>query len=458
MSKKRQNKYDEKTLDKVFVVQDKQIKDMKSSMEINKKELDNSIFLAEQTLLSLGKSQKISDEKNKERILVKEQKTIVLRTWLEIHKEAEDSIKDDVSIHDIFTKKELESNEDYLIKLRKDFDMIHKLDKIDYAVCATSAILSAAVDILLVGMPAAALAGEKGGSLSNYIRNEIDNYFTPSEISKLERDFWVPYDPSNNRNLKIEVEGLSSYFHRYQSLGHDPILGFFFGVMDVMKGTFSAIDKNGKFIRQTVVNQETAGMNLFEAVERVFGHLKSDIATPRGLPVPFMTLLNLFQSGKIGEEGLSIAEMGRSMYGQGYDLTHFFSMSLPVALNEIIVRMSYFVKNVNEGKSFDESLPMSTPNNKKPKLGTMLFISHSLATAVNAGKVTFTGNPLAINYPQWLAFAKQTVAQLHWVLKKKPDLRDKYVSGFLENDWVEIEAILDSSWDEFVKESIAIHK
>lgn len=49
---------------------------------------------------------------------------------------------------------------------------------------------------------------------------------------------------------------------------------------------------------------------------------------------------------------------------------------------------------------------------KHPKLATMLFIGHSAATAVNAGKVYFTQNPMAINYPQWIAFAKYSYKQL----------------------------------------------
>ena len=49
---------------------------------------------------------------------------------------------------------------------------------------------------------------------------------------------------------------------------------------------------------------------------------------------------------------------------------------------------------------------------KNPKLATMLFIGHSAATAVNAGKVYFTQNPMAINYPQWIAFVKYSYKQL----------------------------------------------
>ena len=71
---------------------------------------------------------------------------------------------------------------------------------------------------------------------------------------------------------------------------------------------------------------------------------------------------------------------------------------------------------------------------KHPKLATMLFVGHAAATAINAGKVYFTENPLAINYPQWMAFAKYSYSQLKWTLIQKPMLREKYVSGKINEE------------------------
>lgn len=62
-----------------------------------------------------------------------------------------------------------------------------------------------------------------------------------------------------------------------------------------------------------------------------------------------------------------------------------------------------------------------------------MFISHSIATAANAGKIAFNKNPLSINNIQWLAFTKYLLPLLKWVLIQKPELRDKYVQGFFPN-------------------------
>ena len=383
---------------------------------------------------------------------------IVVRPWDDMLAEAEQAIPYDVSIREMFTPEELISSESYLKKLREDFELAHRLDKVDYMICGIAGVLSAAVDIFLVGMPESPLASIEGGSLSNYIRAKIEQALPQSEVSRLERRFRVPYDAANNSRLQIPVEGLSSYFHRYQSLGHDPVLGFVFGVLDVMHGTLTAIDKHGNLIKQPGYYQETVGMRLFQAVDQVFGHMKSDVATPRSLPAPFMTLLSLFQFGSIGEEGLSVAEIARAMYGQGYDFVHFLSMSVPVALTEVIVRASYCARRVKGGYRLLESLPFDLPMSRKPKLSTMLFISHAIAAAANAGKIAFSKNPLAINAAQWLTFAKYTLSQLKWILVNKPALREKYVQGFIDREWAEIYSELTASWEGFTKDAIVLYE
>ena len=101
------------------------------------------------------------------------------------------------------------------------------------------------------------------------------------------------------------------------------------------------------------------------------------------------------------------------------------------------------VKRIKEGYAIKDSIPFSLNREKHPKLGTMLFIGHSAAVAINAGKVYFKKNPLAINYPQWIAFAKYSYKQLKWIILEKPELRAVYVNGILTEEWKEIYAEID---------------
>jgi hypothetical protein len=112
------------------------------------------------------------------------------------------------------------------------------------------------------------------------------------------------------KGINVKVEGLGPRTHRFQSLGHDPVLGFIFGVKDILRGTFTSIDTNGHLISQNVEIKDPTilGMNLFEALARVFGHMKSDIGTPGNLPVPLMPLFNILQFGSFGEKVIQLVQ------------------------------------------------------------------------------------------------------------------------------------------------------
>lgn len=161
-----------------------------------------------------------------------------------------------------------------------------------------------------------------------------------------------------------------------------------------------------------------------------------------------MALFSLMQFGSIGEEETTIADVVQGMYFEGYDFAHFCSMSIPVVVAEVFVRFAYALKRLNEGTPLEGATVLSMDRDKNPKLATMLFIAHSSSTAINAGKVYFKKSPLAINYPQWLAFAKYSYQQLKWAMIEKPDARDRYVRGVSDDDLSDVYAEIDSMLSE----------
>ena len=398
-----------------------------------------------------------------------ETKTIVVRSFEELLKNANEKHPENVCFEDIFTKEELLANADVITKLNDEFNAIHKLDKIDVIISTVAGILSGTIDCLLGGFVSGASNRMVPGSMTEFVKELFDKALPADKIKKLEDLAKVPYDAlnyNNKGNVIVEeiVDGLSPMFHHDIALGHDPILGFIFGVIDMMRGSITTLDFNGKFLIQFADGySERKAQNLFKAIATVFLHLLSDVNGSSsaknggmGLPVPFMSLFNKLQFGKVGEND-TIAELVKSMFYQGYDFRHFCAMSLPVMINEVIVRVSYFAKRLNEGYTFTESIPIGNKHMKKPKLGTMLFIAHSASTAINAGKVAFTQNPLNINYPQWLSFAGYSVKQLKWVLIEKPTLRDQYVTGILNGEWSELTESIDNLWNEYTDNALIIY-
>jgi hypothetical protein len=212
-----------------------------------------------------------------------------MRSWEIISSEAEQIIQYDVNLEDLFTAEELQSNEGYLRKLREEFNALHRLDAIDYTIAGIAGTLAAIMDILFVGLPFKTPAGVKAGPLSDFVRDLFDKALPPEKIAELEKRAKVPFDAPLNVSGDKEytntwVEGLTPYFHRLLSLGHDPILGFTVGVLDVLRGTMTTIDKKGKIVVQVMdVYANRKETDIFTAIAKVFTHMKSDINTPMGL-------------------------------------------------------------------------------------------------------------------------------------------------------------------------------
>ena len=113
-------------------------------------------------------------------------------------------------------------------------------------------------------------------------RDYFDRKFPEEEMQKLanSKESKVPFDAQDNRHTTIRVEGLSAYYHRLLQLGHDPVLGFIFGVADILTGRMTTIDKTGNVVSQVMENyagrKET---EIFKALAKQIAHFKSDITT-----------------------------------------------------------------------------------------------------------------------------------------------------------------------------------
>lgn len=235
----------------------------------------------------------------------------------------------------------------------------------------------------------------ESGRVNKWIDSRIKNFYSPDEIKQLARKFKVPYDVSTT-SADNNVLGLGGRTHRLMSLGHDPILGFFFGVRDIMRNTFTVIDNNGdtQVIKREIT--EKVAVSLFKAIGIQLGHLKSDLSTPAGLPIPFFGLLQkLKEKSPINE--MSYNRLVKFMYIKGYNLNHFIAMGVPGMCIEIINRLFFFCYNLYKGKTFMDAIPV---NNEK--IDKMMLNSYAIATSFNAGKIAIShGNIFAINPVLW---------------------------------------------------------
>jgi hypothetical protein len=296
-------------------------------------------------------------------------------------------------------------------------------DQSDYLAILLAGFVATLLDVFLVRIPLdGAFLGrmQAGSPMTRWIR-ENSNSVHDHYLKDLEIAAKVPYDLSGGK----AVDRLSPKVHRLMSLGHDPILAFIFGVMDIMSGTGTYIDKHGDLKR---IATSMSPEDLIAAFLKVFLHLLSDVFTSAGIQPPFFTLLQLakakspFVLGPSGEN-VSWTNVARYMYSHGYDLRHFATMGIVPASVEMIVRGWWLCR------SFESGGQVAPP---KAKLTSMLMLSHLIATSGNLLKsgVIFGMNPLALNWAQLLALPPVTLAWIIETLKRNRSIRNK-----LDEEW-----------------------
>lgn len=373
-----------------------------------------------------------------------------LRPWHEILAEAQLATPENISINDLLDSSEIQEVFKRHTQLENQFRKLNALIPDDYMIAGIAGVLGGLIDIFLVQVPAhASFMGKKaskGGVLSNWVKDQFGQILPDDKIRQLEANFKVPFDASHSGGLNKPIFGLNPRTHRFQTLGHDPLLAWIFGVRDILSGGLTAIDKNGKLIYQNTQAPFMQGKELFtrifQAIRPVGGHLLSDVNTKSGIPAPLMPLLQFIQVGSIGEKGYTVGEISQQMYRSGYDFRHFLAGMIPVLLIEVIVRIVYFAREIHQGASLKEAVPIGN----HAKLHNILFLAHGVAAGMNAGKVIVTKNPLSISGAQWLAFFKYLIPQLIFSFKKSDTKCSKYIQQAILEDFQSMERDFARTW------------
>jgi hypothetical protein len=345
-------------------------------------------------------------------------------------------------------------------------------DRWDHFFVYSSGMLAALADFLLVRIPktmaTGQYAGQKGSPLTEWFK-QYDTRPGHSEgrfadwARKLEETCKTPYDRQAavlDGELR-NIPGMTGRSHRLQSLGHDPVLGFVFGVLDILRGTVTAFSYDHLagthgLVAGKVYDPLPAGgadelvVRLIEAVLRHIGHLVSDVATPMGLPAPLMTLFQALNVGSFGEKGRTVGQLARWMYLNGYDLRHFVASGVTPLVIEIVLRAYIMLRHYSEQGEVKLAVARS------PKYRSMLLAAHGVAAAANAGKVAlYQGNPLAINQAEWMAFLRYLFPHMKYWVFDRQRLKLEHMNRINEAGWAELasssgqilERVAAEDWD-----------
>jgi len=361
------------------------------------------------------------------------------KSWDEIRREAEDRLLDQsvnpasASFDDVLDDETCQRIED---RYGGDFRLHADLDCYDVWAAVAAGTVAALVDFFIVKIPQDHLYkgeyAQEGSPLTRWLQSKDDpgQHWIAGLAKRLE-DNKTSFDAVGPIMEDDLVDGFHPKTHRLQTFGHDPLLGLVIGTIDVMRGGMTAISRDG--IPMLLGGDDVAGglrppvANIFKAFGTTVLHMLSDATTAMGLQPPGFTLLQSFDVEAPLNDERTIGELARFMYLKGYDSRHFLTMSTSVAAAEVVLRGYYFLR-----RHFDDEYDAevcytaevagekSWRFNRHPRFMGMKLTAHTIGAAMNAAKVTvYQGNPLAVNYTQWLSFVRDAI-RFAGVKTKKP--------------------------------------
>ena len=328
--------------------------------------------------------------------------------------------------------------EQELLVLNETIDSLKYLkpdcDKLDYILAASSGALCGVIDIFLVGKPGESLLGN---ITDKWFSNRVVDFakFTQkfkkdfkknikitdlkSAIKVLEEAYKVPYDQTGAGDIAKGILNLNTKNHHFKSLSHNPsLLGLFFSILDQFMNTSHFVSDGALiFINNASGKFELRGKNIpakiFSGFVNWFGHIMSDISGSTstkdgnrgmGIPSPLWTWTNDIIAIK-KSLGLNVTETDKNLnnlaleiFTKGFDIRFQTTQTIPVVLNELVVRFMYTIRRFFKYLS-------DTPKNQRnfhdmwkncepfsnPTVKRMLTVAHGTFCLVDIGDAAIRG-------------------------------------------------------------------
>ena len=263
-------------------------------------------------------------------------------SWESIKERADEEIDYQPIIEDFLSENEIEFSLQEIESIKKEFKKRTKLDKTDLVFLITATLLQTLRWIIINK-----IMGDVGKKIDPSSRMEHDDERIKKKSSERKKSFkdkhwnedhrdgasekgyrsWmqilfetVPYDA--NKGAQDFGENMEGRYHRYRTLGHDPVLGWVFGTANILTDTITLSDwMSFRVARVTATGSKklhfseptTLARIFYESYDSIkedklrlpaavftqFVHLESDAFTKQGLPVPILEAFSEDLAGKL---------------------------------------------------------------------------------------------------------------------------------------------------------------
>lgn len=256
-------------------------------------------------------------------------------SWKEIMAKTNKMVPDEIILEELLSAEEFQYCIEDVQRINDEFARKTKLNKVDIIFLMTATALQTARWIIIQQ-----LMGDLGKTIDGNTRLNHNDKSIKNEVNEANKSFqdkfakhghkesgkgyksWeqiifssAPYDTTVGSPLFNE--NLEGKYHRYKTLGHDPILGWIFGTANFITDTCTLSNFNSyrisrigtpHFSEQT--NLGTIFYEVFDSIKEdwmrlpagvfaEFVHLESDVFTKLGLPIPLLSTFSESLAGKL---------------------------------------------------------------------------------------------------------------------------------------------------------------
>lgn len=356
------------------------------------------------------------------------------QSWGELISEAENYGYVNSNIEDILTQEEIAKADARYYEICKEFSEKTKLNKVDITFLFVAIGLQCARQYLLSNEK---FRFKTDGDADNSIKGPLKKR-APKSFEEILFGS-VPYDAITREDTESESTGLSGRTHRYRTLGHDPILGWVFGPINILSDSLTKSDfkttyevnnmkigpiyKKGTFgaIEVAIEAIESNKYNLPAAIIKQAVHFGADYFTKQGLPLPFISSID--------------NELSKTLIDKfnidTYSVTR--GATVAVLINSIIScihKLFYDEKKYNSMEIYEV------------KTRKILLLSNTIATTSNAIYVAISKDYKKLDVGGMLVTIHRIISDTRFITKIKEEFINKKLDEDIQVELDEIDRIL----------------
>ncbi|GAE27775.1 hypothetical protein JCM9140_3934 [Halalkalibacter wakoensis JCM 9140] len=355
-------------------------------------------------------------------------------SWEDLVREAGQAGFSEVTIEDILTKEEVDRADDRYDQIAKEFKEKVKLDKVDIAFLLLATALQCARQYILSSDKFRfKTADEADKVIKGRLKKRVPKEWHEILLGS------VPYDAVSRLDPSSESTGISANTHRYRTLGHDPIMGWIFGPVNILSDSLTKSDfiTTYEIINHKIANRYEKGTlgaihtaievaqennyNLPAAIMKQAIHVGTDYFTQQGLPVPFISSIdNDLSKTLINKFGIN-----------SYSITA--GASLSIFINEII-KLTH--------KLFYDEKKYGSPDMYEVKTRKILMLSNSIATSSNVIYVALSKDLKKLDAGGMLVTLYRLVSDTQFISKVKEEFIHSKLEEELQQELDRIDQLL----------------